>query len=314
MVCVDPYLNETTRHADVILPPPRITQMPHYDFLLLTVTVRNYARFSPALVPLDDGQRSEAEILARLTMIAAGAGPDADLSALDEQFLGGMIAAATQIPGSPVYGKDPAEVRAGLHGDTGPELLLDGMLTLGPYDLSLRRLAEQTHGVDLGPLQPRLEQVLRTPDRRVRLAPAPLVADLDRLRARISGAAPEMVLIGRRQLRSNNSWLHNVPALVGGSNTCTLHVHPADAGRLGLAERATVRSAVGELDVDVELTEDIMPGVVSLPHGWGHQGSAQRVAAAHPGVNANTLTDDSVIDALSGNAVFNGVPVTVAPA
>jgi anaerobic selenocysteine-containing dehydrogenase len=123
-----------------------------------------------------------------------------------------------------------------------------------------------------------------------------------------------MVLIGRRQLRSNNSWLHNVPGLVGGSNRCTLHVNPVDVERLGLNGRATVRSAVGELVIEVEATETIMPGVVSLPHGWGHAGSTQQVAAAHHGVNANALTDESAVDVLSGNAVFNGVPVTVAPA
>ncbi|WDZ83503.1 molybdopterin-dependent oxidoreductase [Micromonospora cathayae] len=314
MVCVDPYLNETTRHADVILPPPRMMQMPHYDFLLLTVTVRNYARFSPAALPLEPGQLSEAEILGRLTMIAAGAGPDADPSAIDEQFLAGMIGASVQIPGSPVAGRDPAEVRAEMHGDTGPELLLDAMLKLGPYGLSLEELKKRPSGVDLGPLQPRLPEVLTTPSGRVQLAPAPVVADLARLRARTAGPVPELLLIGRRQLRSNNSWLHNIPTLVGGSNTCTLHVHPDDRARLGLGDRAVVKSAVGELVVPVEPTEDIMPGVVSLPHGWGHAGSAQPVAAAHAGVNANALTDDSVLDVLSGNAVFNGVPVTVSPA
>jgi anaerobic selenocysteine-containing dehydrogenase len=314
MVCVDPYLNETTRHADVILPPPRILQMPHYDFLLLIVTVRNYARFSPQLLPLEPGQPSEAEILARLTMIAAGAGPQADLSALDEQFLAGMIGAAVQSPGSPVFGRDPDEVRAGLHGDTGPELLLDGMLTLGPYDLSLAKLADETHGVDLGPLRPRLAELLRTPSGRVELAPAPMLADVARLRTRVANPAPDLVLIGRRQLRSNNSWLHNVPGLVGGTNRCTLHVNPADVERLGLNGQATVRSAVGELVVEVEPTDTIMPGVVSLPHGWGHAGSTQQVAATHHGVNANALTDESAIDVLSGNAVFNGVPVTVVPA
>lgn len=314
MVSVDPYLNETTRHADVILPPPRILQMAHYDFLLLIVTVRNYARFSPPVLPLEPGQPSEAEILARLTMIASGAGPDADISALDEQFLAGMIGAAVSLPGSPVAGRDPGEVRAGLHGETGPELLLDAMLTLGPYDLTLQKLADERHGVDLGALRPRLAQVLRTRSGAVELAPPAVVADVARLRARTAGPAPDMVLIGRRQLRSNNSWLHNIPSLVGGSNRCTLQVNPVDVARLGLGERALIRSAVGELVVPVEPTEDIMPGVVSLPHGWGHAGSAQQVAAAHAGVNANTLTDESVVDVLSGNAVFNGVPVTLAPA
>ncbi|MCF6469972.1 molybdopterin oxidoreductase family protein [Nonomuraea sp. MG754425] len=299
MVCVDPYLNETTRHADVILPPPRILQSPHYDFLLLTVAVRNYTRFSPPVHPLEPGQLSEAEILARLTLIAAGQGADAEPGELDEAILGQVL------------GERAAELRPGLTGDSGPELMLDALLKLGPYDLTLERLREHPSGIDLGPLGPRLAGLLRTPSGRVELASPTLLAALGRLRARLAAPPAEFVLIGRRQLRSNNSWLHNVPALAGGSNRCTLHIHPADAERLGLGEQALVRSAAGELVVPLELTEAIMPGVVSLPHGWGHQGTPQRVAARRPGVNANTLTDESVVDELSGNAVFNGVPVIV---
>ncbi len=313
MVCVDPYLNETTKHAHVILPPPRIMQMPHYDFLLSIVTVRNYARFSPPVLPLDPDQRSEAEIMGRLTLIAAGAGAAADPAGVDEMFIGQLLGAATQIPGSPFEGKDVAELRAGLEGDSGPELILDLMLRMGPYGLSLAELKAKPHGIDLGPLEPRLKELLCTPSGRVELAPQAMVADLDRLRARLAAPAPELTLIGRRQLRSSNSWLHNVPSLVGGSNRCTLHINPADVTRYGLGEQAVVRSAKGELVVDVEPTDAIMPGVVSLPHGWGHAGSPQRVAAAHAGVNANTLTDEFVVDVPSGNAVFNGVPVTVGP-
>jgi anaerobic selenocysteine-containing dehydrogenase len=313
MVCVDPYLNETTRHAHVILPPPRMLQSPHYDFLLQIVTVRNYTRFSPPVLPLDQDQRSEAEILGRLTMIAAGAGAKADPAAVDEGFIGQLLGMATQIPGSPFEGRDIAELRAMIDGDSGPELVLDTMLRLGPYGLSLAELKANPSGIDLGPLEPRLKELLRTPSGRVELTPPAVVGDLDRLRARLAAPAPDVVLIGRRQLRSNNSWLHNVSSLVGGSNRCTMHVHPADVARLGLGERAVVRSAAGEVVVDVEPTDDIMPGVVSIPHGWGHEGSAQRVAAEHAGVNANVLTDESVVDVPSGNAVFNGVPVTVGP-
>jgi anaerobic selenocysteine-containing dehydrogenase len=194
------------------------------------------------------------------------------------------------------------------------------MLRLGPYgewsgggDLSLRKLLDNPHGLDLGALRPRLPEVLRTASGLVELAPPQLVEDVERLRARLEEEPPEVVLIGRRHLRSNNSWMHNVGALVGGSNTCTLQIHPADVARFGLAGEAVVRSATGQVTVALEPTDTIMPGVVSLPHGWGHAGSAQTVAAAHPGVNANALTDESAIDIPSGNAVFNGVPVRISP-
>lgn len=313
MVCVDPYLNETTRHADVILPPPRIMQMPHYDFLLQIVTVRNYTRFSPAILPLGPDQRSEAEILARLTLIAAGAGAAADPAGVDEMIIGQLLDAGTQIPGSPFEGRDVAELRAELDGESGPERILDVMLKLGPYGLSLAKLKANPHGIDLGPLEPRLKELLCTPSGRIELTAPALTADLARLRERLAGPAPDVVLIGRRQLRSSNSWLHNVPSLLGGSNRCTLHVNPADVAKYGLGERAVVRSPKGELVVDVEPTDAIMPGVVSLPHGWGHADSTLRVAPEHAGVNANTLTDEFVVDVPSGNAVFNGVPVTIAP-
>ncbi|GAA3126871.1 molybdopterin oxidoreductase family protein [Planomonospora alba] len=313
MVCVDPYLNETTRHADVVLPPPPVLSSPHYDFSLLAFAVRNYARFSPPVLPPEPGRPSEAEILARLALIASGQGADADPAVLDELILDQLLRRAVGTPGSPVEGRDPAELRAGLEGDSGAELRLDAMLKLGPYGLSLAELRAHPHGLDLGPLAPRLGEVLRTASGRVELAPPRLVEDVARLRARLAVPAPEMVLIGRRHLRSNNSWLHNVAPLVGGSNRCTLQVNPDDVRRLGLGGHAVVRSAAGEVTVPVEPTDSIMPGVVSLPHGWGHAGSAQRVAAEHAGVSVNALTDASAVDAPSGNAVFNGVPVTVAP-
>ncbi|PZG22942.1 molybdopterin-dependent oxidoreductase [Nonomuraea aridisoli] len=314
MVSVDPYLNETTRHADVILPPPRVLQSGHYDFALLGFAVRNYARYSPPALPLD-GRPSEGGILARLAQIASGLDGDLDAYVIDD-----LLGKATRTPGSGVEGRDPAELRDLLDGTTGAERRLDLMLRLGPYgewsgkgDLSLRKLLDHPHGLDLGPLEPRLDEVLRTPSGVIELAPEPLVEDVQRLRAKLAEEPPEMVLIGRRHLRSNNSWMHNVPPLVGGSNTCTLQINPADAARLGLTGEAVVRSAKGQVTVALEPTETIMPGVVSLPHGWGHSDSAQRVAARHAGVSANTLTDETMIDVPSGNAVFNGVPVTISP-
>ncbi|MET8047458.1 molybdopterin-dependent oxidoreductase [Streptosporangium sp. NPDC005286] len=311
MVCVDPYLNETTRHANVILPPPRVMQSPHYDLSLLFVAVRNYARFSPPVLPLEPGRPSEAEIMARLTMIASGQGADADPALLDELILDQMLRKAAETPGSPMEGGDPAELRASLDGGSGAEMRLDAMLRLGPYGLSLATLLANPHGIDLGALEPRLTEIVRTASGRVELAPPRLVEDVARLRGRLTVPPAEIVLIGRRHLRSNNSWLHNVGPLVGGTNRCTLQINPDDVSRLGLGEHAVVRSAAGELVVPLEPTDTIMPGVVSLPHGWGHAGTSQLVAAKHAGVNANALTDDSIVDVPSGNAVFNGVPVTL---
>ncbi|HEX4816658.1 MAG TPA: molybdopterin-dependent oxidoreductase [Nonomuraea sp.] len=314
MVSVDPYLNETTRHANVILPPPRVLQSGHYDFALLGFAVRNYARYSPPLLPLD-GRPSEAEILTRLTMIASGTDGDPDAAVID-----GLLRKATSTPGSGVEGRDVAELRAALDGTTGAERRLDLMLRLGPYgewsgkgDLSLRKLLDHPHGLDLGPLEPRLDEVLNTVSGQIELAPPRLMEDVERLRDRLGAELPEIVLIGRRHLRSNNSWMHNVRPLVGGSNACTLQINPADVERLGLDGEAVVRSAKGELTVPLEPTDTIMPGVVSLPHGWGHAGGGQSVAAEHAGVSANVLTDETAIDIPSGNAVFNGVPVTISP-
>ncbi|MEV0613880.1 molybdopterin-dependent oxidoreductase [Nonomuraea sp. NPDC050404] len=314
MVSVDPYLNETTKHANVILPPPRVLQSGHYDFTLLGFAVRNYARYSPPLLPLEE-RPSESQILARLAMIASGLEGDLDTFVIDD-----LLTKATNTSGSGVEGRDVAELRDLLEGETGGERRLDLMLRLGPYgewagkgDMSLRKLLDNPHGLDLGALEPRLDEVLKTASGLIELAPPELIEDVERLRGKLEEEPPEIVLIGRRHLRSNNSWMHNVGPLVGGSNTCTLQIHPADVARLGLDGEAVVRSAKGQLTVPIEATDTIMPGVVSLPHGWGHAGSAQGVAAEHAGVSANTLTDESTIDIPSGNAVFNGVPVTISP-
>ncbi|MDO3647627.1 molybdopterin-dependent oxidoreductase [Nocardia mangyaensis] len=314
MVSVDRYVNETTRHADVILPPPRSVQSPHFDFALLQFAVRNYARYSPPLVALD-GRPSESAVIARLAAAVsgqphAGTGAESPIAVVDELVIAGMLHKAGM-----------SERRDELTGADTTEQRLDLMVKLGPYgewnggDLSLKTLLDNPHGIDLGPLRPRLPGVLRTASGRVELAPPQLLADVPRLRNGLMASPPEMVLIGRRQLRSNNSWMHNIAGLVGGSNRCTLQIHPDDASRLGLGERAEITSAAGSLTVQVEPTPTIMPGVVSLPHGWGHAASTtQSVASATAGVNANVLTDDSVVDAISGTAVFNGVPVTVGPA
>ncbi|MFF3221256.1 molybdopterin-dependent oxidoreductase [Nocardia suismassiliense] len=313
MVSVDRYRNETTRHADVILPPPRPVQSPHYDFALLQFAVHNYARYSRPLVPLGD-RPSESGVLARLAAAVSGMpheGADGvdPLTGVDELIMAGMLQKAGM-----------ADRRGELIGNDTTEQRLDLMLRLGPYGewnggtLNLQVLLDNPHGIDLGPLRPKLPGALRTESKKVDLAPRQLLDDVARMRARLADTAPDVVLIGRRQLRSNNSWMHNIGQLVSGSNRCTLHINPADVARLGLGEHAVVKSAAGTLTVPLEPTETIMPGVVSLPHGWGHTDSTQTVARAHAGVNANVLTDDSVVDVPSGNAVFNGVPVTLNPA
>ncbi|GHG08025.1 molybdopterin oxidoreductase family protein [Streptomyces hydrogenans] len=318
MVCVDPYLNETTRHADVLLPPPPPSQSAHFDFALNGFAVRDQARYTPAAVPLEPGRMDECEIHARLVLAASGM-HGAPPSAVDDLAIDAALAKAVTQPHSPAYGADPKEFAAGLTGESGAERRLDLMLRLGPYRLTLDELKARPHGIDLGPLKPRLDEVLKTPSGRIELLPAPLAADLPRLRAALT-AVPEpgaLQLVGRRHLRSNNSWLHNTPALNGGSNRCTLQVHPDDAARLRLADGAParVRGAGGELTADVEVTDAVRAGVVSLPHGWGHDrpGTRLTVAAARPGVNVNQLLDGSLLDPLSGTAVLNGFPVEVAP-
>ncbi|MGR6969462.1 molybdopterin oxidoreductase family protein [Streptomyces cynarae] len=338
MVSVDPYLNETSRHAHVVLPPPPPSQAPHFDFAFNTLAVRNQVRYTRAAVPLEPGRMAETEILARLVLAATDWGlpcsseaessgkHGADPSAVDDLVIGQTLGKAVTETHSPVHGRDPKELAAQLSGDSGPERRLDMMLRLGPYGdgfgarpdgLTLEKLLAHPHGIDLGPLQPRLPQPLKTVSGKVELLPGPIADDLPRLKQALSERADGLVLVGRRHLRSNNSWLHNVPALTGGSNRCTLHIHPEDAERLGLLDGAPVRvkGAGGEVTAPVEITDGIRPGVVSLPHGWGHDRPGTRMshAALDPGVNVNQLLDGTLLDPLSGNAVLNGVPVELAP-
>lgn len=314
MLSIDIYVNETSRHADVVLPAPSPLARSHYDVALYQLAVRNVANYSPKVFPRDGELPDEWRTTLRLAGLLAGQGADADTDALDE-FTARALAQRS------FPGREPDEVLAAVAPRTGPERLLDILLRAGPYgeELSMDRLEAEPHGVDLGPLEPRLPEVLRTPSGKVELAPEPIVADVERLRSSLTAHRNgEMVLIGRRQLRSNNSWMHNLPPLVKGKDRCTLQLHPDDAARLGLADggRARVTSSAGSLDAPVEVTDSIMPGVVSIPHGWGHDvpGVRQAVAVAHAGVNSNVLADESVVDPLSGNAVLNGIPVQVAPA
>jgi anaerobic selenocysteine-containing dehydrogenase len=181
--------------------------------------------------------------------------------------------------------------------------------------LSLAKLRAAAHGVDLGPLESGLPRRLATPDRRVQLAPAIYLKDLARAAEALHRSSPELLLIGRRHVRSNNSWLHNSQRLVKGKPRCTLLVHPDDASQRGIADGAIVRlrSRVGEVEVPAEISADVMPGVVCLPHGWGHDRAGIRMAVAsrHAGVSINDVIDDQRVDKLTGTAVLNGTPVEV---
>lgn len=328
MVAVDIYVNETTRHADVILPAPSALQKSHYDVALLQLALRDVANYSEPVLPLDDDQLDEWQVLARLALVLQGMGATADPAIVDDLVITSMVQGSVADETSPVFGRDVEDVLAALAPRTGPERILDFLLRTGPYGegfgrdpegLSLDVLLTNPHGVDLGALKPRLPDVLRTPDGMIALAPALLVADVDRLRDGLDGRRDHpFVLIGRRDLRSNNSWMHNVNVLVKGKPRCTMHVHPDDAAALGLADGdpALVRSRVGEVRVPVEVTDAIRPGVVSIPHGWGHDLDGVRMAVAqeHAGVNSNVLADETLFDPISGNAVLNGIPVTIEPA
>ncbi|HEV7734105.1 MAG TPA: molybdopterin oxidoreductase family protein [Candidatus Binatia bacterium] len=324
MLSFDIYLNETTRHADVILPGLSPLESPHYDLALWQLAIRNYANYSPPVFPPPPDRPTDWEAILRVTGIVMGQGPAANTTALDDMIAQQQVDAALGAAASPIAGRDGADIMAALAPRRGPERLLDLMLRTGPYGdafgatpdgLTLAVLEANPHGIDLGALEQRIPEVLRTPSGKIELTPPEIVKDIPRLREKLAPSAPHMTLVGRRDLRSNNSWMHNIESLVRGEPRCTLWIHPDDAGRLGLSQGASARltSRAGALEVPVEITDAIMPGVVSMPHGWGHdsKGSAMRIATAHAGVNSNLLTDEHATDPLSGNAVLNGIPVEI---
>jgi anaerobic selenocysteine-containing dehydrogenase len=316
MVSIDPYLNETTRHADVILPVPSPLERSHYDVLLYDWAVRNVANYSPPVLAKPSHVLDEWEIFLKLAAIADGQGPGADIETLDAALAAHAVAATVADPHGPLFNRDPDQLLAEL-APRGPERLLDLALRAGPYQLSLAELEAHPHGLDLGPLVPRLPEVLRTPSGMVELVPAVLATDVERLRAALrTRRNGTMLLIGRRDLRSNNSWMHNLELLVSGPERCTVLVHPDDAERLRLGARAKVSTANGSIELPVQLTDEVMRGVVSIPHGWGHDdaGTVLEIAARHAGANSNALASDQLVDPVSGNAVLNGIPVELAPA
>ncbi len=320
MVSVDPYLNETTRHAHLILPPVSPLERCHYDIALSGFAVRNVAKYSPALFEKPAGALHDHEILAELTArlgrshgstgLAARAraaftrrlGPGGQLDLMLRTGAYGMpyrgwVRWAAALPG---LGAIRSQLAA-------PDRR--------PQGLSLRRLEAAPHGIDLGPLEPSLLRRLATPDGKVQLAPERHVRDLERAARSLATVAPPLMLIGRRHVRSNNSWMHNSQRLVKGKPRCTLVIHPDDAASRGVTDGSMVRlrSRVGEVQVMAEVSDAVMPGVVSLPHGWGHDRAGIRlgVASRNAGVSINDVIDDQLIDTLTGTAVLNGTPVVV---
>lgn len=314
MISVDLWLNETTRHADVILPGLSPLEQPHHDDLILLFAIHSIANYSAPV--FDPGDRPhEWEILIRLTGLCTGTpAEDVDVAAIDDGFFDYL--AFTR-------GLDGAEIRK-LYEHGGPERMLDLTLRTGPFGdqygknpggLTLDLLKANPNGIDFGPMVPQLPDILGTLDKKIHLAPQYLLDDLPRLAARMERPAEPLVLVSRRHLRSNNTWLHNVPALMKGKDRCTLLMHPDDAARWGVADAdvVTVKSEAGEIRVPVEVTDAIKPGVVSMPHGWGHgkPGTRMSVANGSPGANTNALSPPTFLDEPSGNGALNGIPVTI---
>ena len=318
MVSMDIYLNETTRHADVILPGLSPLEDFHYDLAFPQLSWRNHARYSPAVLPRTDGAPEEWQTLLKLAAIVRGEGAQADANALDDaQFAEDAQRLA---------GAQAAAVIRATSGLKGPQRLLEVALRTGPYGdmfgikpegLTLAKVmaSNSVGGIDLGELQARIPEMLRTPSGKVELAPPALLADLARPATDLARAAPDLVIIGRRDVRTNNSWMHNLPTLAKGPFRCTALVHPIDAQRLKLQDGAMAHIASGPRSIQarVQISTEMMPGVVSLPHGWGHDlpGAQLKLAAQRPGANLNALLDDQLRDPLSGNAVLGGVAITM---
>jgi anaerobic selenocysteine-containing dehydrogenase len=304
MVAIDIYINETTRHADIILPSTTGLEEGHYDLAFHYLAVRNTAKYSETLFEPEEDQRHDWEIFRELRL---------------------RMEAGTK-----------REMKQDYFKRLRPEQILDLAMRVGPYglqgdktaaaeqegeSLKLRTIRKHPHGVDLGPLQENMvPNRLFTPDRKINLAPEVITNDLSRVDERLLTPAIQvngydLALIGRRDLRSNNSWMHNSQRLVKGKERCTLLINPDDAAARDIVDgqTVTVKSRVGALQVKAEVSEEMMAGVVSIPHGWGHGrvGVQLAVAQAHAGVSINDLTDEQFLDELTGNAAFNGVPVEV---
>ncbi|MCA6062941.1 molybdopterin oxidoreductase family protein [Thalassolituus marinus] len=288
MVSLDYYVNETTRHANLILPPCGPLERDHYDLIFNVLAVRNVAKYSAPLMKRDKQSPEDWQILAGLTR---------------------------RLTRGPLKKRLMTKLTLSVMSWMKPQGILDRLLRSGPYKLTLKQLKRQPEGMDLGALSSCMPARLFTRDKQLDLTPQVYVDALEQLSGSLSEPAPEFVLIGRRHIRSNNSWLHNSQRLIKGKSRCTLMLNPQDASRQGIEQGATVEvsSRVGCVQVEAEVTEELMPGVVSLPHGWGHNydGSRLTIASSAPGVNCNELTDDQFVDRLTGNTALNGVPVSI---
>jgi anaerobic selenocysteine-containing dehydrogenase len=310
MVAVDFYVTETSRHADVILPPVTALERDHYDIVFHNFAVRNFATYSEAVVEIDEDQLTDWQIYLSLAerLDALNGKNTAHYAALWDKQPKGVV---DDLLKAGLYGGKPRsadEEAFAYSNSTADESPVRG--------LSLETLKAHPHGIDLGPLQPSLPEALFHEDKKIHLDFDYFMSDLDRVNKHffdVENQEKSMVLIGRRHLKTNNSWLHNSPRMVKGNNRCTLQLHPDDGKAHGIddGDKVSVKSRVGQLTVEAEITDAIMPGVVSIPHGWGHnkKGIKLSVASQTPGVNTNILTDDLQVDKLSGNAVLNGVPV-----
>ena len=320
MLSLDIYLNETTRHADVILPGLSPLEEMHFDMAFPQLSWRNQARYSPPVLPRPAGQPEEWQTLLKLAAIVQGKGAQVDADALDDA----QFAQDAQR----LFGAQADAVLRATQGLRGPQRGIDVALRSGPYGdrfglqpdgLNLAKVmaSNASGGIDLGPLQPRIPELLRTASGKIELAPPSFIADLQRPVADLQRPAPELVVIGRRDVRSNNSWMHNLPLLAKGPMRCTALVHPLDAARLQLTDGAlaTLETGPRQVQAQVQISDQMMPGVVSLPHGWGHHlpGARLALAAQRPGANLNALLDDQLRDPLSGNAVLGGVAITMRP-
>lgn len=290
MVSIDYYINETSRHANIILPSVSPLERDHYDVTFNGFAVHNVAKYSPALFTKKDNEKHDWEITLEL---AKRLDKTANITTKIERWLTKAF---------------------------GPKFLLNQGLKRGPYDhVNLKSLKKQPHGIDLGALKPMLPAALQHKDKKIHLNMEFYKSDLGRVAEAFSHYDKDKILlIGRRHVRSNNSWLHNSHRLVKGKSRCTLMIHPETAESKGIkdGQKVKVTSRVNSVEIEAEVTDELMPGVVSIPHGWGHgrKGVKQKVAQAHAGVSVNDLTDDTLIDNLSGNAAVNGVVVTLQPA